>query len=103
MNPVRLRRRINMSQHTPSERPAFSGTLDPSGELSCGCVLSGHSIQWCHVHAAAPELLAALDQVMSWSDDIFSERRYNQGAVKLGLEMVRDRARTAIARAKRDQ
>ena len=38
----------------------MSGTFNPDGKLSCGCVLFATAIRWCATHAAAPKMLAYL-------------------------------------------
>ena len=55
----------------------------------------------CPLHAAAAELLKALQGFMFNHNDIeISKDRYRKDARRVGLEIARTRARAAIAKAK---
>ena len=44
------------AQHTP-------GPLDASGEYGCGCIAYISHMQWCPLHATAPELYKLLARI----------------------------------------
>jgi hypothetical protein len=57
----------------------------------CGCrPLTWGEIAYCPLHAAAPELLAALEELATMAE----QNNYH------GMDMALDRARAAIAKAK---
>ena len=71
-------------------------TKPPGGRLECGCNLTGAfaSITFCPTHDAAPDLLAALENLLSSIPDSTANRRW------LNLTTAWDQARATIAKAR---
>ena len=88
-----LRRKIATVCHEDGPDPGAARTLYHDTEAESNARLI----------AAAPEMYEALRQVMAWSDDLMSRRRFRLANVQLGLEMVRAKVRMALRRANREE
>ncbi len=49
---------------TPTPGP-ISGTLNPDGFLTCGCIVRALSVEWCPLHAAAAATKQERDELLA--------------------------------------
>lgn len=96
-----------MSSHT---KPGWQGA--GLGELDCGCAASsdGYDVSFCPTHAAAPELLEALEKAVTWEERRNElEQEQMQGVLDdwaertVALQNEMRDARALIAQAKGEQ
>lgn len=81
-----------MSQHTP--RPVFTRGHTPYWTYPCGCAADALRLTYCPLHAAAPELLAALEDLLD-----LGRAGFIRGE-DIAVTRAVDAARAAIAKAK---